>query len=493
MKYWLFDGSDIIGPFTLQELAGRKGFSATSLVCPDGFSDQADHWQMASTFAELQPVLNGEVPAPETWEKEVDTLMKQGAPAEEDETPTTRESALHIPQTPSKAGPIEEYFNTIKGEDLGNILGIPDPNENTDADLARVIEKELGSMPEQEVYESLRKPLPQPQPKTKPAPAQGSPQAQSQTETPKPAAKPVKKAVSKNASKPAAKPVAKPAAKPAPQSAEAPLTRDPDSPEGIRIIDLDDKKPSASAKPAQQKTVSGASKKQAAMPKKAVPAKKEEVPSQKITKNEVEIEKFDTGGHQEELGAYRDPDQEEETQTLQEPPQKPHARSQWLMAVLACLLLFVLVRVLIQPDDYVKEIEFSAKDVADEIWSAWHKPQAALSDMAGLVPAQDTAAPVEQALRSTAGSLVLPPKVFPNEEADLRSPYAEPDAEDSPDLSITEGVPLTPAQTALVAVQQYELPNGRGKIKDYLQSYYAAQFAKGYEADWSVALLHRNT
>lgn len=47
------------------------------------------------------------------------------------------------PEAPSKISPIEEYFNTIKSGDLGNILGIPDPKENSDLNLARVIESQF--------------------------------------------------------------------------------------------------------------------------------------------------------------------------------------------------------------------------------------------------------------------------------------------------------------------------------------------------------------
>ena len=53
MKYWLFDGSDVVGPFTPQELAARPGFAPTSLVCPENNSDQEDSWKMASAFEEL--------------------------------------------------------------------------------------------------------------------------------------------------------------------------------------------------------------------------------------------------------------------------------------------------------------------------------------------------------------------------------------------------------------------------------------------------------
>ena len=50
MKYWLFDGNDVVGPFTLGELAARPDFSATSLICAEDASEDAAGWQMASFF-----------------------------------------------------------------------------------------------------------------------------------------------------------------------------------------------------------------------------------------------------------------------------------------------------------------------------------------------------------------------------------------------------------------------------------------------------------
>ena len=50
MKYWLFDGNDVIGPFALRELAARADFSANSLICAEDASEDSAGWQMASFF-----------------------------------------------------------------------------------------------------------------------------------------------------------------------------------------------------------------------------------------------------------------------------------------------------------------------------------------------------------------------------------------------------------------------------------------------------------
>ena len=144
MKYWFFDGNDVVGPFTLKELTQHKSFSETSLVCPENFSDDGDHWQVAATFDELKPLFAQKADEEDTitLEQEMDTLLKERSPLAFDKTSTDR-SELQFPKKPAKPGPIEDYFNRIKEEDLGDILGIPNPNEDSDMDLAHALEKQL--------------------------------------------------------------------------------------------------------------------------------------------------------------------------------------------------------------------------------------------------------------------------------------------------------------------------------------------------------------
>ena len=152
MKYWFFDGNDVIGLFEPGELAARPGFGVTSLVCPEKFSEDQDSWRLAGAFGDFRALLekpalsaNPPEPATDSFEEEMDTLLKQrnplGVPPDES---AAEDLALEIPKKPAKPGPIEDYFNNIQGEDLGNILGIPDPNENSDMDLARALNTQLG-------------------------------------------------------------------------------------------------------------------------------------------------------------------------------------------------------------------------------------------------------------------------------------------------------------------------------------------------------------
>ena len=151
MKYWFFDGSDVVGPFEPSELLKRRGFAATSLVCPEDFSEDQDSWKLAGSFADFHFDSQTEGPSPveevepvtDSFDEELDTLLKQRNPLGVPPDTNTEGPSLQIPKKPAKPGPIEEYFNNIKGEDLGNILGIPDPNENSDMDLARALKTQL--------------------------------------------------------------------------------------------------------------------------------------------------------------------------------------------------------------------------------------------------------------------------------------------------------------------------------------------------------------
>ena len=143
MKYWFFNGNDVVGPFTPKELAAEKAFNENSLVCPEAFSDEEDHWKPALSFTDFQALLSKDSESQDlSLEQEMDTLLKEKSPLSFEKT-NTDNSGLQLPKKPAKPGPIEEYFNHIEKEDLGDILGIPDPAENSDMDLAHALEHQL--------------------------------------------------------------------------------------------------------------------------------------------------------------------------------------------------------------------------------------------------------------------------------------------------------------------------------------------------------------
>ena len=269
MKYCLFDGGDVVGPFSAQELLRRPGFGAHSLVCPEEHSDEEAFWKEARLYEEFgfappdlppQPpvqepaasefleemdqavqelssftVQEKEMPSAPSAAQEKEPLPPQSpiipavspqpipAKAETEKNPAQEEkpkistvlmqaseemkrlrvaraaasegerqqkaaakTTPHVPdsgkeedkqplpasevpnekkaepkeelgpapvrpsaetevveRTVGQMSPIEEYFNTVKSGDLGRILGIPDPKENSDMNLARALESQF--------------------------------------------------------------------------------------------------------------------------------------------------------------------------------------------------------------------------------------------------------------------------------------------------------------------------------------------------------------
>lgn len=163
MKYWLFERGDVVGPFPTEELTGREGFGPQSLVCPEDRGDDDTFWKEAQFYEDFAPAASpapaepdekqtSAVPEPaqpaekkDVFDEELDSLLSENNPLAEAE-PSAGETAEKVhfpPHEPAKSGPIEDYFNNIQGGDLGNILGIPDPNENSDMNLARAFEKQF--------------------------------------------------------------------------------------------------------------------------------------------------------------------------------------------------------------------------------------------------------------------------------------------------------------------------------------------------------------
>ncbi|HBL17126.1 MAG: hypothetical protein A2X36_01460 [Elusimicrobia bacterium GWA2_69_24] len=58
MKYWLFQSNQVVGPFDREELSTVPGFTAESLVCPEGRKGtHMGDWQRAGVVAELAETL----------------------------------------------------------------------------------------------------------------------------------------------------------------------------------------------------------------------------------------------------------------------------------------------------------------------------------------------------------------------------------------------------------------------------------------------------
>ena len=53
MRYWLFDGEDITGPFAPADIAARADFSDNMLVCPESDSEKDDAWKPVCFFEDF--------------------------------------------------------------------------------------------------------------------------------------------------------------------------------------------------------------------------------------------------------------------------------------------------------------------------------------------------------------------------------------------------------------------------------------------------------
>ncbi len=172
MKYFLFEGGDVLGPFSAEELWQRKGFGLQSLVCPEEKSADEAYWKPAQSY-ELLATPPAVVPQEETHRESttpvqraenliqqvnstvgelsrldglepaaLTTPVDQFVESSPTEQPANNPISVNT-QTVGQANPLEEYFNTMRTGDLGNILGIPDPKVNSDMNLSRVMEKEF--------------------------------------------------------------------------------------------------------------------------------------------------------------------------------------------------------------------------------------------------------------------------------------------------------------------------------------------------------------
>lgn len=168
MKYFLFDGGDVVGPFTVQQLRARPGFSGSSLVCPESHSEDDDYWKVSAAYEDfgLENAgrgTPGSFPSEQETEEaeemalqqemsalvfEHDPLLsavadKKKADAPSDSDVLASRNELRICEVRNtKPSPIEDYFNNINADDLGDILGIPDPNETSDLNLTRALKGE---------------------------------------------------------------------------------------------------------------------------------------------------------------------------------------------------------------------------------------------------------------------------------------------------------------------------------------------------------------
>ena len=439
MKYWFFDGNDVIGPYTPGDLVSNKSFSATSLICPEEFSDDGDHWQPAALFAELKALLAQKAreaqDADTSLEDEMDTLLKERSPLSFDQTPTDSGSGLEIPKKPSKPGPIEDYFNNIKEEDLGNILGIPDPNDDSDMDLAHALEKQLSktsSTRREQLQNTLTE---QPAPNT----LEQTHHVATATEVFGPQTPADEQALTMPTLPPSTMPMIaneQPAAQPAPQPEQA------------------QPQPTAQGQSASQ-----------------IPATSQEIAAT-------------------DFAHPAQPDQPTEpTQPVADKPQEPTEEVQQISdpALLRAEKIEVnSVRARLKQTKQMKDF---LTETQNTHLKKQYKAQRKI--MVALLAALAILIALIVTLQFKKPSTPLPVST-PAQEArkqELLTPAA-PVA--TPPPAVVAAQPLSQEQKALAIVQNYQLSGQRGTLANYLNRIYKNQLAHGYSASWQAEPLYKN-
>ena len=166
MKYWLFDGNDVVGPFTLGEIAARPDFSATSLICAEDASEDAAGWQMASFFEAFRfnPV-TGRVDGVFPTEKQAGAVM----PA------AVRESKMQT--SADDLPPMQVRQATPEPQPAVQPVAQPPATQQPPADL--ITESNTNWVPPEKVEKTIppaKKTVSQTQPKqtAQPVPSQGT-------------------------------------------------------------------------------------------------------------------------------------------------------------------------------------------------------------------------------------------------------------------------------------------------------------------------------
>lgn len=593
MKYWVFNGNDVVGPFALQEIAARADFSANTLICAEDASEDAAGWQMASFFdvfrfnpsnGQLEVVLlpdgsalraNPAAPQAEVLPQQVNKARQQASKAA---AQAAAQAAAILPDALKPgAGPAKAPAPEMLAQENPSWVPpaqVAHPTTEKPLPVAKPAQAPLPSTPKQApkpADKPTEKPLPsvvkQPAPKPQPVPV-AKEKVHTQPPTPvalarenvdlvlpkqpvteKPAPAPEKKPdaapsqVQKPAPAPQPAPVGEePKPQPAPEPKEKPQTVSPEksAPE-VHKVPEENKKPSGPALAAPETEILSTCTlpivnevlTQSDLPRLpeegfqpvALPAEPEfdfkeflagDVPAQEPPlplappqAQVIEDDPVDEGGVPAEtklvtitdlqyaavlekptgqfvdqsddalepeervIGNVHQAPQRPQEEAIQEIEQKftPRSRQQEnarlekelleqptrrsAHVVLWILLLLVL---------------------GGAGWMAWPKYIKPKLPM------------LEKLIQQYTQPAVQPQPVEPQP---VEPQSAAPKVSAAP--SVTPPKPVTAEEKALAAVQNYQLPNGKGTIASYFDRVYQDRISQGYTAHWSVEPLHKST
>ena len=539
MKYWLFDGDDVVGPFAPHELAAREDFSATSLICAEGASEDSAGWQMASFFdafrfnsvtgrlentflpeepptlterALTQQAATDEKPAPAAPDKPVIQ------PAKVPEKPVTQPSqpnATVIPPVVKAARPKKQEPAFVRLTKVKKPATPPTPvalaQENADLDLVlpakpvhdktqsapAAAEKPAASQPKKQADASSAKAEPAQEEIKKTTPAQkttdtpekevtktaGTSKATSKTVTPDEEILPtctlplLDEEMAARAGLPSLRSLEESNLPPVPEESQVPET-----PQDPAEFQESEKLPVAEEIA------------------ELVPASAplEEAPAQPDTPAEKETSAATVA----RPAAWGDVSSLLKTEAGNQTPQTLEASLEEKYPLPKRPRVKTLSEIKRQfanrpeQEDFILEQQLLARSPRKKSRSVWVVPLfvivviliAGISGVRALskrtsAPAKPLAQEAVQAEMLDTPKPAAAPAVAPAAKTNKPATAAKPAAPK----------PVTASEKALSAVQNYKLPGNKGTIAAYFDRVYQPNLAQGYTASWSVEPLHKNT
>ena len=434
MKYWFFDGNDVIGPFTPQELSARADFSAASMIVPENESENQSAWQIATSFDDFLFDETGK-PLPIETPQPTQTPASSVPPAEQtpvQETQTPQPQPT--PQTPSS----ESHPHYTVSLDLEATQKTPQPVSSVP--LAAPIS--LANSTEEIL------PLPGEDQAPQDSPAQTKPEQQTTApDTTAPHLVPLsEEAGTTNASE-----------LPSLESAALPPAQ-PEQDDPFTVFQPIEEPAAQAENPAPQLTAPAEehSVHEALEPGAQVVRSPDDFSPDEISMREVIRPRLEPNT---EIAKFLD------TQRKVRHPERKRVRMiLWLIVILLLPALTALTIYLLPT------------------------PPAKKSDAAAAATSASAAAPAKTtAPQSTSAKPASKPTPVAPQQA---NPAAAPQEPATP--PVVTAPKNTAADKAIAIVQNYQLPGNRGTIASYFDRAYKAQLESGYTAQWSAEPLHKS-
>lgn len=517
MKYWLFNGEDVIGPFSPQEIVARAGSSDSFLVCPEDKSEDENAWQTADHFEDFSPEklairpkkedtpkptsTSAKVPlaitsVPISHAEDEEPVLETKSAKEEKPQPAEEPKTKAVQETPAKASsPAEKETpaETKPAPAQQATAAEQKPFSKNKIDPGLWPELSLHSLPVLGVSENTLPPLPpgnttfyipskEPAAWNQPQDEEIKPAAQNKTEASPKQEKPTQEKAKETPATQAS--VSAPKNAPAPK--ETTPAPQPKPFADIKPTEKETKKPSAQAsanpKPAPKpgpvqtrKPVPGTAKKKRKIPVPTSPDIPEDSPEDFFAQTlspfmQIPVELVRAQDEEAVARATQAlaPQPQEPTDFI---PQKPTASSGPRFLLLTGILLTILLLSIVA-GCWLARAKYAKKSLRV-------RPAVATTTAASSQTTEET--PTVTAEEATATP------------ANSKSTSAKVTRPDIP-LPPPPTVSVSPLQEkALEIAKNYSLSNQRGTVENYFNKLYDVQLSQGYQATWSAEPLHKST